>query len=811
MRMMQTTNGAGIKAGMTALLLAACFMAVFLMGCENPLNMRGSEVAEGGTGTLSLTIDRQGAGRAILPVWPDDFARLRLAFDPRCDAGNDPDYEIWTGDMDSIPPLPLSAGLWYLHVTAYVQHGNTYRAIASGSVLDYFEILPDDEAAAEVTLLPIRLGRGTFSWEIDFPVDVTMARMEIAGADDNGPPIRYYFVGGTPSIDSDSSMELDAGQYRVSITLSGPLGVAGVSTALRVYRYMDSFFEYEFTSGHFLSDPVWDIELSQTEPRVFAPAQVGYSAITPATITVENTGNRPTGELSVTVSVTGTTSPDAFTVTGSPIASIAVGETDTFTVGPILGLAVGIHTATVTVSGGNDISESFGVSFTVTAEPPPPVWAISLDAPATHVFDALIEGYAADDMEALAIIVTNMGNQATGALAVMVTVTGTTDPGAFTVTGSPIASIAVGETGTFTVRPALDLAVGTHTATVTVSGGNDISESFGVSFEVTAEPIHTCVWGDWIVTTPATCTTDGEETRTCTINSAHTQTRPIPALGHDWSEWIVTTAPTCTTDGVETRTCLRAGCDHYETRPGATALGHVWGEWTETTAPTCTVDGVQTRTCQICNTATQTQPIAALGHNWGDWVETTAPTCTTAAVETRTCARCDTQETRAGEPALGHDWGNWIVTTPPTGTQPGVETRTCARSGTTETREIPALGQGTAPFTISWRDFADMAEGAIITAPNVSYFDLRNGTNVYITIREPDDDDVEFANIRWFFGGSEITGGAVSYDGATTLTLTPDQVGFGIGPRNVAVRVYVARDGGATVPYGRVITFSVTL
>ena len=37
-------------------------------------------------------------------------------------------------------------------------------------------------------------------------------------------------------------------------------------------------------------------------------------------------------------------------------------------------------------------------------------------------------------------------------------------------------------------------------------------------------------WGRYIVTTPATETSKGEETRTCQRNSAHTQTRPIPKL-----------------------------------------------------------------------------------------------------------------------------------------------------------------------------------------------------------------------------------------------------------------------------------------
>ena len=41
---------------------------------------------------------------------------------------------------------------------------------------------------------------------------------------------------------------------------------------------------------------------------------------------------------------------------------------------------------------------------------------------------------------------------------------------------------------------------------------------------------------DWQVTTPATCTKEGVETRYCHNNSAHVQTRPIPATGHHWKD-----------------------------------------------------------------------------------------------------------------------------------------------------------------------------------------------------------------------------------------------------------------------------------
>lgn len=66
-------------------------------------------------------------------------------------------------------------------------------------------------------------------------------------------------------------------------------------------------------------------------------------------------------------------------------------------------------------------------------------------------------------------------------------------------------------------------------------------------------------WGEWGVTTPATCTEAGVETRTCRHDSSHVETRELPALGHDWGEWVVTKEATETEEGVETRTCARCG------------------------------------------------------------------------------------------------------------------------------------------------------------------------------------------------------------------------------------------------------------
>ena len=65
----------------------------------------------------------------------------------------------------------------------------------------------------------------------------------------------------------------------------------------------------------------------------------------------------------------------------------------------------------------------------------------------------------------------------------------------------------------------------------------------------------------------ATCTEAGKEAghhcSRCDYTDGGTT---IPATGHDWGEWVVTTPATTTSEGVETRTC-KNDPTHTETRP----------------------------------------------------------------------------------------------------------------------------------------------------------------------------------------------------------------------------------------------------
>ena len=110
----------------------------------------------------------------------------------------------------------------------------------------------------------------------------------------------------------------------------------------------------------------YGISLSQSSLYTFPAEAFGYGALTPHTVTITNTGNQSTGTLGIELSGANASS---FTLSPATISDLA--DTDdeaTFTVVPNTGLA-GAHTATVTVTGGNGISASFDVSFTVSLLP----------------------------------------------------------------------------------------------------------------------------------------------------------------------------------------------------------------------------------------------------------------------------------------------------------------------------------------------------------------------------------------------------------------------------------------------------------
>ena len=106
--------------------------------------------------------------------------------------------------------------------------------------------------------------------------------------------------------------------------------------------------------------PIYSISLTPATNKDFGVETEGYSALPEHSVTVKNTGNQPTGNLTVALSGA---NAGSFTLSKTIINSIDVDGDDSFTVVPNTGLGVGSYTATVTVTGDNDIMEYFEVSF----------------------------------------------------------------------------------------------------------------------------------------------------------------------------------------------------------------------------------------------------------------------------------------------------------------------------------------------------------------------------------------------------------------------------------------------------------------
>ena len=179
------------------------------------------------------------------------------------------------------------------------------------------------------------------------------------------------------------------------------------------------------------------------------------------------------------------------------------------------------------------------------------------------------------------------------------------------------------------------------TTTTADANGNLVSFSISGGSISIDERVCNHVWGDWTVTTPASCTEEGVETRECSA-CGETETRAISATGHKFGAWKVTTPATCTEEGEEAREC--SACGETETRT-ISATGHKFGAWKVTTPASCTEEGEETRECSACG-ETETRAISATGHKFGAWKVTTPATCTEEGEEARECSACGETETR---------------------------------------------------------------------------------------------------------------------------------------------------------------------
>ena len=224
-------------------------------------------------------------------------------------------------------------------------------------------------------------------------------------------------------------------------------------------------------SGCNKEEKTFGIELSQKQAHEFPQATSSGYTVTPLNVTVTNTGNQPTGALAIALSGA---NADGFVLSTTTLL-LDAGKTSTFSVEPKTGLAMGIYNATVTVSGGNGIvAQSFDVRFEINLR------GIDLSQKGVYEFPPVTT--ADYTVTPLSVTVTNIGNQPTGSLTIALSGAGADG---FNLSATTIESVSVGQTATFTVAPKTGLLLPEYSATVTVSGGENLTaKSFDVQFAI---------------------------------------------------------------------------------------------------------------------------------------------------------------------------------------------------------------------------------------------------------------------------------------------------------------------------------------
>ena len=156
-------------------------------------------------------------------------------------------------------------------------------------------------------------------------------------------------------------------------------------------------------------------------------------------------------------------------------------------------------------------------------------------------------------------------------------------------------------------------------------------------------------------------------------NTLISKGQEIAALNHKWDEGVVTTQATCSTEGVKTFTCQNDATHTYTESIPVDENAHDWGEWEETPA-TCTEDGSRTHTCKLDESHTETEVLPALGHNTTATAAKDATCEETGNIAYWYCDRCEkyfsdeacTTEITKDKTviaALDHDWNapSWTV------------------------------------------------------------------------------------------------------------------------------------------------------
>ena len=225
-----------------------------------------------------------------------------------------------------------------------------------------------------------------------------------------------------------------------------------------------------------------------------------------------------------------------------------------------------------------------------------------------------------------------------------------------------------------------NINAGTGTIKVTFMG--NYTGSISKTFKIT--PAHQHTFGSWRITKAPTCTTDGEQKRSCTSKDCghYTETATIPAKGHSYK--ITSEANPCT-GGKVTYTCSKCGDSYTE---DVTAQGHKYVD--TVVAPTCTTGGYTLHTCSVCKKSYKDNETQPTGHKY--ITNTVEATCETDGYTEKKCSNCD-YYTKTIIPKKGHTPSSeWTVIKQTTCAEAGEQVRYCTICGNVaEKQEIAKL------------------------------------------------------------------------------------------------------------------------
>ena len=221
----------------------------------------------------------------------------------------------------------------------------------------------------------------------------------------------------------------------------------------------------------------------------------------------------------------------------------------------------------------------------------------------------------------------------------------------------------------YTVSYSNNINAGTGTIKVTFMG--NYTGSISKTFKIT--PAHQHTFGSWKITKAPTCTTDGEQKRSCTSKDCghYTETATIPAKGHSYK--ITSEANPCT-GGKVTYTCSKCGDSYTE---DVAAQGHKYVD--TVVAPTCTTGGYTLHTCSVCKKSYKDNETQPTGHKY--ITNTVEATCETDGYTEKKCSNCD-YYTKTIIPKKGHTPSSeWTVIKQTTCAESGEQVRYCTICG----------------------------------------------------------------------------------------------------------------------------------